>query len=465
MYSCLGNTKRRIPVASANTLLKGILAVKNAVVEHSSFSTNARGEKTLIVRLRPYKKDANRCPICHQKCPIYDRASYRRTWRANDCNGILVYLKSYTHRISCPDHGVLVADVPWAFRDSGFTRDFDMTVTWMAENLSRSAIAEFMRIDWKTVGRCISRARAELEPDPSKRLDGLVNIGIDETSYRKGHKYITVVVNHDTNTVVWASDKHGKAVFTKFLKVLTPGQRSSIRVVTGDGARWIDPCIKEYLPNAIRCVDSFHVAEWANEALDAQRKEAWRNAQNTVKELKDTTMRKRGRGALVDEGSIAVREAEEKAKQIKSSAFALGKAPEHLTNKQEILLAQIALTDKRLYRCYEMKEQLRLILHMNDVEDAKEALQRFFWRATHSRIPEFCELGHKIRRHEQNILNTIREKMSNARIEATNNKIKLIIRRAYGFRNVDSMINMVMLICSDIIVPLPNRPKKEPKTQ
>ena len=76
-----------------------------------------------------------------------------------------------------------------------------MTATWMTENLSRSAVAEYLRIDWKTVGRCISRARKHIEPDPSKRPDNLVNIGIDETSYRKGHKYITVIVNHDTNTI------------------------------------------------------------------------------------------------------------------------------------------------------------------------------------------------------------------------------------------------------------------------
>ena len=63
--------------------------------------------------------------------------------------------------------------------------------------------------DWETVDRCVNRALHDLEPERSRRLDGLVNIGIDETSYKKGHKYITVIVNHDTNTVVWASEGHG----------------------------------------------------------------------------------------------------------------------------------------------------------------------------------------------------------------------------------------------------------------
>lgn len=77
-----------------------------------------------------------------------------------------------------------------------------MAVTWLAEYLPRSSVANYMRIDSQTVGSCVSRALHDLEPDRSGRLNGLVNIGIDETSYCKGHKYITVVVNHDTNSVV-----------------------------------------------------------------------------------------------------------------------------------------------------------------------------------------------------------------------------------------------------------------------
>lgn len=450
-------------MTSANTLLKNILSVKDAIVQDASFSTDTHGVKKLTVRMRPKKRESDRCPICGRHCPVYDRSSVDRSWRGLDFAGILVYINSCTQRVNCPKHGVLVARVPWAFHDSGFTKSFDLTATWMAEKLSRSGVAEYLRIDWKTVGRCITRARKYIEPDQSKRLDNLVNIGIDETSYRKGHKYITVIVNHDTNTVVWASNKHGKEIFSTFLKCLTQEQRASIKVVTGDGARWIDQCIEEYLPNCARCVDSFHVVEWANAALDSLRKEAWRDAYQELKVLKKTVKRKRGRAALKDKDSIAIHKAEAKAAEIKGSTYALGKAPEHLTNKQETQLAEIAVSNKRLYRGYLLKEQLRLILHMNNADEAKAELDRFFWRATHSRIKEFKELGHKIRRHEGHILNTIRLKMSNARIESTNNKIKLIIRRAYGFRDVDNMIDMIMLVCSNIKVPLPNRPVEEPK--
>lgn len=105
-----------------------------------------------------------------------------------------------------------------------------------------------------------------------------MRIGVDETSYRKGHKYITTVVNHDTGNVIWVAQGHGKTIFEKFFKQLTPEQRSGIQLISGDGARWIDECVKEYCPNANRCVDPFHVIEWAMDALDDVRVDAWREA-------------------------------------------------------------------------------------------------------------------------------------------------------------------------------------------
>lgn len=155
-----------------------------------------------------------------------------------DWTGVVFWSKLNTRRIvsSALNMGLYVAEVPWAYPGSRFTKDFDLTVAWFASYLPRSTTSYFMRVDWETIGRCVNRALHDLEPEHSRRLDSLVNIGIDETSYKKGHKYITVIVNHDTNTVVWASEDHGKSVLEKFYKQLTPEQLSSIKVVTGDGA-------------------------------------------------------------------------------------------------------------------------------------------------------------------------------------------------------------------------------------
>jgi transposase len=110
-----------------------------------------------------------------------------------------------------------------------------------------------------------------------------------------------------------------------------------------------------------------------------------------------------------------------------------------------------------------MKESLRLLLKIKNPEEADQELKKWLWWASHSRIPAFIALNKKIRRHKDHILNTIRLGMSNARIEAINNKIKLIVRKAYGFRNIQNMLDMIYLICSDLKIPLPNRKEKQVK--
>lgn len=373
---------------------------------------------------------------------------------------LLVEIEYQNHRICCPEHGVYVAEVPWGYPGSRFTKDFDLTVAWLASYLPKSTVSYFMRVDWETVGRCVNRAHNDLEPERSKRLDNLVNIGIDETSYKKGHKYITVIVNHNTNTVVSASEGHGKSVLEKFYKQLTKEQLESIKVVTGDGAKWITECVNQYTPESARCVDPFHVVEWAMEALDEVRRDVWHDAYDEYKQLKKNNPRQPGRPKTDDESNAIVKVAKTKAEEIKGSAFALGKAPENLTEKQQLRINMIASSNKQLYRAYLLKEQLRLLLKATDVNVAEAELKHWLWKASHSRIPAFKELYKKIKRHKEHILNTIRYGMSNARIEATNNKIKLIIRKAYGFRNIQNMLDMVYLVCSDIKIPLPNRKTK-----
>lgn len=262
-------------MASADTLCKKLLNVKNTVVESYNFYNDVDGVTHLRIKARPTAWHQDDCPFCGRRhLPRYDRPTKKnKIWRGLDFSGIIVEIEAATHRIICPEHGVITAAVPWAYAQSNFTKDFDLTVAWLATYLPRSAVSSYMRIDWQTVGNCMFRALRDLEPERARRLNGLVNIGIDETSYRKGHKYITIVVNHDTNTVVWVADGHGKSVLEQFYKSLTDDQLASIKVVTGDGARWITDCVNEFTPDCERCVDPFHVVEWAMEALDAVRKD------------------------------------------------------------------------------------------------------------------------------------------------------------------------------------------------
>ena len=188
------------------------------------------------------------------------------------------------------------------------------------------------------------------------------------------------------------------------------------------------------------------------DSLDQVRRQIWRDIR---KENQKISKEIKGEGK--EHLKETLKEGESNARAIKASAYALGKAPEHLTDLQQSRLELIAATQPVLYRAYRLKEELRLILKM-PLEPARDCLKKWYWRASHSRIEPMKELARKIKRHTGNILNTIEHGLSNARIEATNNTIKLCIRRAYGFRNVENLIPFVMLVCSKVQIPLPNRP-------
>lgn len=422
-------------------LLKNILNVKHTIIDN----VKTFDDDSIVFYVHPTKGQQCRCGICGRKSPYFDAGRGYRLWRTTDIGLHRAEICADSYRVKCPEHGVVTAYVPWARHESRHTHDFEHTVAWLAMNCSKLAVSQFMRISWNTVGPMISRVRHELDVNPESRFDNLEKIGIDETSYRKGHKYMTVVVNHDTGKIVWVAPGHGKEVLKTFFTLLTEKQRNSIKVVSADGAKWIASCIEEFCPNAVRCIDPFHVVEWGNEALSKVRIDSWNDAK---KNATPSAKRKVGRPS---KGSTPK---DTTASEIKGSKYALGKNPENLTPNQQAKLELIAKTDKRLWRAYQLKEELRTVFKL-DKDAGKEQLDHWIKWAQHCRIPGFVELQRKIRRHYDAILATLESGISNARIEAVNNKIKLSIRMAFGFRNITNMIDMIMLRCSDLEVPLP----------
>ncbi len=431
-------------------IIRSLVGTDKIVLEdaYQDAKTNA-----IVIRARPTKREQCRCGVCHRKAVYYDAGRGERRWRALDIGSQIVYVEASAPRVVCKKHGVVTAAVPWARHDSGFCRNFEETVAWLTIRASHSVVAELMRVDWHTIGRICNRVYKDLEATATSRFDGLVNIGIDETSYRKGHKYMTVVVDHDKNAVVWCSAGHGKEVLSRFFEQLTPEQRASIRCVSADGAKWIASCVEEYCSNAERCVDPFHVVSWATEALDEERRKAWAEAHKTAKAAKEAQpKRKRGRPA---KGEVVNPEQKE-ATALKSLRYVLLKNPENLSENQNAQLEFLTKANPKLYRAYLLKEGLRLVFQAGP-EGVVDALKKWMGWAQRCRIPSFRELRAKIKRHFHAIVSAVTHGLSNARIEATNNKIKLIIRTAYGYRNTDNMIAMVMLSCSAVKPVLPGR--------
>ena len=432
---------------SISRLLKIIAGVES--ISYDSFRVEGLGGNAkIIITARIPSRKKSRCSRCHHKAAYYDRPYEKRRWRALDLATSKLFIEAAVRRVHCPLCGVVTEHVPWARPSSRFTKNFEERVAWLTTHNSKESVSKLMRIAWSTVGDICFRvydALCEGRPSP---LNGLRYLGIDETSYKKGHKYMTVVVNHETASVVWCQKGHGKEVLSRFFEQLTPEQRASIELVSADGARWIHDCVASYCPNAKRCVDPFHVVSWATEALDAARRDLWQSWRGAMAKKE-----KRGRGRPRKDEFIDTSE-KDAVNAIKQARFALLKNPENLTQNQQIKLQMIEAEHPYLHKAYALKERLRLIFKMAP-EKAKAAIKLWYKLAKRSRIPAFIELADKIKRHRPQILNSIRNRLSNARIEAINNKIKLTIRMAYGFRNMENLIALVMLRCSNVKIELP----------
>lgn len=387
------------------------------------------GGQVVVVSVRAGRRQRGRCGVCRRRCRGYDGGQGRRRWRHVDAGLLPVWLEAGAPRVSCPQHGVVVAHVPWARHGAGHTRAFDDTVAWLATAASKSTVCRLLRIAWRTVGAIITRVAAEATTarDP---LEGLRRIGIDEISYKKGHRYLTVVVDHDAKRLVWAAPGRDKATLRSFFDALGAERAALITHVSADGADWIADVVTERCPAAVRCADPFHLVAWATDALDEVRRQVWNNARRAG----DT----------------------QGAKQLKGARYALWKNPGDLTQPQQVKLAWIAAGNKPLHRAYELKEAFRKIIRIKG-RHGSHLLDDWLAWASRSKLAPFVELARKIRRHRQAIDNMLEHDLSNALIESTNTKIRLLMRMAFGFKNTDALIALAMLALGGYRPDLPGR--------
>ena len=427
------------------SLWRSVFGVEKTVIERVEYDEDAQ---VLIAHVRPTSRQRSRCGVCRRPCPGYDAGPGRRRWRSLDLGTTVAMLEAETPRVRCPEHGVVVAHVPWARHDAGHTLAFDDQVAWLATQASKTTATELMRIAWRTVGAIITRVWADIDAQHD-RLAGLRRIGIDEISYKKGHKYLMVVVDHDTRRLVWAAPGRNSATVAEFFDLLGEERCKLITHVSADGADFIDSIVAQMCPNAVRVADPFHVVKWATDALDEVRREAWNHARRQAR-----AEPKRGRGR--PRADAAPRPGSERAKSLKGARYSLWKNPEDLTENQQVMLAWIAASDPRLYRAYLLKEGLRMVFRM-PYKAAVAALDRWISWARRCRIPAFVKLQKSIVKHRARILAAIEHHLSNGLIESTNTKIRLITRMAYGFHSADALIALAMLNLGGHRPTLPGR--------
>lgn len=398
------------------TVFNKLLALQGALVREVEFGCD---ELVVTVARRAH---LHRCPRCGYSTPSrYD--SHVRDWRHVALGKWRVILRATLCRLQCPEHGVVTEAVPWAAPDSRFTLDFEMLVAWCAREMNKTAVTRLLHIAWVTVGRIVERVVGDLLDE--ERLDRLFVMGIDEVSYRKGHKYLTVIADHQSGQPVWIAEGRSRETVGHFFDEMGPERSKNVLLASMDMSGAYIAEVTARAPYATIAFDPFHVVKLANEAVHEVRR-------SEVREQKGTPQ----------------------AQALKGSRWALLKAPENLDADEELRLSVVARMNRAVYRAYLLKEELRA-LYQCSPRSAPRHLDALVEWAQRSRLPPFVKLGRTLRQYREGILAAIRFGLSNGRMEGLNNKIGVIKRRAYGFHSAAALIAMVFLCCSQLPITLP----------
>lgn len=401
-------------------VLKSVLGLCRGAVVIGTWELEERPGDTrpvLVVHIRTKAGRRGRCGCCGAPAPWFDRGDGQRRWRHIDVGFATCELVADAPRVSCPGHGATVAEVPWARHDTAFSRAFEDLVVHDAIVANKQAVADRYGISWRAVSNACERVATEAL-GRADLLDGLVAVAIDEVKHKKGQRYLTVVCDHFTGRVIWATKGRSKDSVGTFFAALGEERSARLRFVTADGAEWIRTVVAAKAPGATVCMDTFHVISWATDALDEVRRGEW----NTLRSAGST-------GA---------------AKQFKGLRWLLLRNWENLSAKQKSVIRGLEKANRRAFRAWLLKEELRDIFALA-LPAARRALDDWLAYASRFQLAPFVKLARTIRRYRASIEATIEWKLTNGIAESNNASIGRIRANARGFHDPEAFITMIML--------------------
>ncbi|HEY1778301.1 MAG TPA: ISL3 family transposase [Solirubrobacteraceae bacterium] len=402
------------------TAFNRMLRLSRASVQDVAFG----GEGVFVtVRLRRKRPVCSGCGA--RGLSIKEHRSKR--WRHLDLGACRCEIECVLRRLYCPGCGDVYEQVPWARAGSPYTRDFEDVVAFLAQQMAKTPLARLMRIGWRSVGKILARVVAD-KLDRG-RLDGLVQIGVDEVSYASEHRFLTCVANHQTGGVVWATPGRNAQTLQGFFDELSDAQKASIQAVSIDMSAGYEKAIRAAVPDAQVCFDPFHVVQLGGKAADQVRRDEYN---------------RHGRSSTGE------------GKWIKGARYSLLKDTANQTTKQLLKLAEVVLTNKNMYRAFLLLGELRYLYQLPKHEAADRLNAWLAW-ASRSKLTPFVKLARTIRQHKPGVLAAIALGISNGRLEALNSRVRLISHRAHGFHSAHALIAMIYLCCAGIQIDLPHQ--------
>lgn len=353
------------------------------------------------------------CPECAAAGqPVHDTVD--KEWRHMDFFQHMCYLHARVPRVRCDACGVHQVTVPWARPGSGFTLLFEALAMSMAPHMPVADIARQLRIHdtrlWRILQFHIARAREREDYSTVQCL------AIDETSRRRGHRYVSIVADADARRVLFACEGRGRDVLGRFADDFHAhgGDPDGVREISMDMSPAFIAGVREVLPNAHMTFDRFHIMKLANEALDAVR-----------------------------------REEAQKNPYLKGSRFLWLRHPRHLSASQARTLADLRYCTHKTNNAYTLVVGLRMFFDM-EAEKATQYLKRWYHWARCSRIEQMKEFALTIKRHWDGVLRFHHSRMTAGFLEGINSLVQAAKRKARGYRSTDNLITMIYLIAGKL---------------
>lgn len=368
-------------------------------------------EHILIELIRTKKTGI--CPKCGTRCRhIKDRCK-RRIRDLDIVNSkTMIEFEEYKIECSCGYSGV--EKLSFVNKYSRFTKRFEYKVAVLCKVMTLKDAAKEMKINWVAAKR-IDKTYAKRFFTDLKYLNPK-RIGIDEIAYEKGHKYLTIVRDVDKNKVIWIGRKRKKETLDKFFIKL--GKRKSQKIIVAVMDMW-DPYIKSVLEhtNADIIFDKFHISKKINEAVDKVRKKEFAKADD------------------------------EERKRMKKKRFLILSRQKRLDDSKRESLYDILNINKKLYSAYLLKEQALDIFDEKNPEIAMKRLKRWFRNVAETGIEQFGPVLKTIKNYLYGIKNYFKYHLTNAASEGFNNKINVIKRKAYGFKDLEYFMLKIYQSC------------------
>jgi transposase len=419
--------------SSANRLLRTILGFKELkITDHDLLPRKG----VLHLWVKPHKNGA-RCPHCGRRGKLLGRgprhaARDRRTWRDIATAGLATVLHYSPREITCETHGRVQEDIPWAVAKARITLRLECQILRMCKAMTQKEAAAQLGLPTSTLAgllhAAIKRHRA------GHKIRGIKELGIDEISYKKGQKYLTVVYDLARRHVVWVGKGKGRETIDRFFaEHMSPGQRARVQVACCDMSATYMGAIEDHLPGALLVLDRFHIAKALNEAVDEVRKEAWRAASAADK------------------------------KPLKGLRFILLKNRKNRTRREHKLLAGIERTQRHIFRACQLKDELAHFWDYSYIGSAEKFLKRWSKSAKLSRLEPLRKFARTLDNNWGAVMASLTG-VTNAAAEGINRLIRMARNRASGYRNPENFAAMIYLIAGDLDIPgqIPakNRPRE-----